>query len=104
MERFNPLKGVGVLALLGVIGGAMALSGRRHLSALGLVPGVVFSVLGARIAYEARLARGADQIRAATLWNAWTPWYYRQVNGAVIAIFGLFFLGLGAEGIAKLVS
>jgi hypothetical protein len=105
MERFNPLKRVGLPALLGVIGGAMALSGGRHLSALGLVPGVVFSVLGVRIAYEARLARGADQIGAATLWNAWTPiWYYRQVNGAVIAIFGLFFLGLGAEGIAKLVS
>jgi hypothetical protein len=28
----------------------------------------------------------------------------RQVNGTVIAIFGLFGLGLGAEGIAKLVS
>ena len=33
-----------------------------------------------------------------------TSWYFRQVNGAVVAIFGLFFLGLGAEGIAKLAS
>jgi hypothetical protein len=26
-----------------------------------------------RIAYDRRLARGADQIREATAWNAWTP-------------------------------
>jgi hypothetical protein len=37
------------------------------------VPGVIFSVLGVRIAYDRRLARGADQIREATAWNAWTP-------------------------------
>jgi hypothetical protein len=105
MQRFNPLKRVGPPALLGVIGAIVALTGGHHLGAIGLVPGLVFSVLGIRIAYDPRLARGATQIREATPWNAWIPtWYYRQVNGAVIAIFGLFFLGLGAEGIAKLVS
>jgi hypothetical protein len=105
MQRFNPLSRVGPPALLGVVGGVVVLGGGHHLWALGLLPGFVFSVLGVRIAYDARLARGADQIREATPWNAWAPlWYYRQLNGAVIAIVGLFFLGLGAAGIAKLFS
>jgi hypothetical protein len=105
MRRFNPLRRVGPPALLGVVLGVVALSGGHRLWPVGVVPGVIFSVLGVRIAYDRRLARGADQIREATAWNAWTPaWYFRQVNGAVIAIFGLFFLGLGAAGIAKLAS
>jgi hypothetical protein len=66
-----------------------------------ILPGLIFSVLGVRIAYDARLTSRADRIRAATPWNGWMPLsHYRQVNGTVIAIFGLFFLALGLEGIA----
>jgi hypothetical protein len=105
MRRFNPLSRVGPPALLGVILGVAAVSGGHRLWPLGIVPGVIFCVLGVRIGYDPGLARGADQIREATPWNAWTPaWYYRQANGAVVAIFGLFFIGLGAIGIAKLAS
>jgi hypothetical protein len=73
MRRFNPLRRVGPPALLGVVLGVGALSGGHRLWPVGVVPGVIFSVLGVRIAYDRRLARGADQIREATAWNAWTP-------------------------------
>jgi hypothetical protein len=105
MRRFNPLNRVGPPALLSVVTGVISLSAGHRLWVLGLVPGLILSVLGVQIAYDARLGRGADLIRKATTWNAWIPtWYYRQVNGAVVAIVGVFFLGVGAEGIAKLAS
>ena len=105
MNRFDPLRRVGLPALLGVVVAVVSLAGGRHLWVIGIVPGVIFSVLGVRIAYDARLTSGAERIRAATPWNGLVPlWWFRQWAGAMIAIFGLFFLGLGAEGIAKLVS
>lgn len=91
--------------MLAVVLGVVALAGGHGLWAIGLIPGLLLAVLGVRIAYDGRLARGADRIRDATPFSAYLPsWYYRQVNGAVIALFGLFFIGLGAEGVASLVS
>ena len=105
IRAFNPLERVGPPALLAVALGVVAISGGHHLWPVAIVPGVILSVLGVRIAYGRGLTRDAERLKNTTPWNAWLPlWYYRQVSGAVICIFGLFFLGLAADGLAKITA
>jgi hypothetical protein len=70
-----------------------------------VIPGAIFVVLGARIAYDDRLAAGAERIRSSQPWNAGLPLgAYRQISGAVIAVVGIFFLAMAAAGAYRLVA
>jgi hypothetical protein len=105
LGTFNQLTRVGPPALLAVIVGCAALVGGHYAWPVAMVPGVILCVVGLRIAYDSGLTADAERIRNATPWNRGTPLtFYRQMSGAVVSIFGLFFLGLAATGIAKILS
>jgi hypothetical protein len=105
LGTFNPLTRVGPPALLAVLGGCAALVGGRYTWPIAAIPGVILCVLGVRIAYDSGLVVDAERIREATPWNAATPLtFFRQISGATVSIFGVFFLGLAATGIARILS
>lgn len=106
LSSLNPLRHIGPPAMLGVLVAVLAIVGGGPWAwTTGLVPGVIFLVLGVRIAYDSRLSADADRIRGSQPWNAGTPlWAYRQINGAVIAVFGIFFLCFAAAGIYGLAT
>ena len=104
LKRFNPFRNTGAPALLSVVIGILCVVGGRYVWPLAVLPGVALCVVGTRIAYGHRGA--ADYVRWRRLVPGWglgtSVEAHRQIEGGIIAIFGLFFLILAITGIVDL--
>jgi hypothetical protein len=104
LDWLNPFRFTARPALAGLVFGLLAVAGGHYLLPLALVPGVIFCVIGGRIAYG---PADADEYLVD---RALIPWRGRRRSlrvsretaaGAVI-IFGVFFLCLAAMGFAAI--
>jgi hypothetical protein len=102
LRQLNPFRNTGVPAVACVVVGAVCIAAGPDAWILGFLPGLGFCVIGTRIAYG---HRGADRyldVRASVpLWGiGLSRQTHRQIEGAVVAVIGLFLLGMGAAGVA----
>ena len=104
LGALNPFRHGTIPALASVVLTIVAFAGGHYLWPIAVVPGVTLCVLGTRIAYAHRGAADFYQYREMV------PWWgvglsvetHRQIEGAVICVFGLFLIGMAAAGVARL--
>jgi hypothetical protein len=105
LSRLNPLHHFAAPAVVAVVVGALCIAGGRYMWPLGVVPGLILCVLGGRIAYGHRSEAFFTTMRGVIPWGVGMPErVQRQIGGATVFVFGLFFLAIAATGVAELVS
>jgi hypothetical protein len=114
LDWLNPFRYTVRPALAGCALGLLALGGGHYLLPLAVVPGVIFCVIGGRIAIDRRIAYGNigtdgysdDEV----VYRVVIPWrdrrrslsVSRQTAAGAVIIFGVFFLCLAAAGFAAI--
>jgi hypothetical protein len=104
LDWLNPfrqlLRPVAIAIALAVV----AVAGGRYLWPVAIVPGLIFCVIGARIAYGHRGADDYLRLRASIPWwgSGTSPNVHRQIEGGILCVVGIFLVCLAAAGFAAI--
>lgn len=104
LQTLNPLHRTGIPALASFIVGAASTAAGRDAWPVAAIPGMALCIIGVRIAYD--LGGAASYLR----WRRSMPGWgiglsvvaHRQIEGAVIFLFGASFLAIAATGVVQL--